>query len=49
MKGLVYKIINTKTPDVYVGSTIQPLRNRFKTHRSNAKIGKSEKLCENME
>jgi len=46
--GRIYKISNTKTPDIYVGSTIQELKNRFKTHKSNAKLGNSEKLYEHM-
>jgi predicted GIY-YIG superfamily endonuclease len=47
-KGIIYKITNTETPDIYIGSTIQPLKNRFKTHKSNAKLGKTEKLYEYM-
>lgn len=27
----IYKIINTKIDDFYIGSTIQPIKNRFKT------------------
>lgn len=48
MKGHIYKIINTKTTDIYIGSTVQELKNRFKTHRSNAKLGKKEDLYECM-
>ena len=48
MKGYIYKISNTKTSDIYIGSTIQEIKNRFKTHKSNAKIGKKEKLYECM-
>lgn len=48
MKGFIYKIVNTKTPDFYIGSTIQELKNRFKTHKSNAKLGKTEKLYDFM-
>jgi len=44
MKGYIYKIINTKTSDIYIGSTIQELKNRFKTHKSNARLGKTAKL-----
>jgi len=44
MKGCVYKISNTKTDDFYIGSTIQELKKRFKTHRSNAKLGKRGNL-----
>ena len=48
MKGYIYKIVNTKTEDIYIGSTIQELKDRFKSHRSNAKLGKTEKLYECM-
>ena len=48
MKGYIYKISNTKTSDIYIGSTIQEIKNRFKTHKSNARIGKKEKLYEFM-
>ena len=43
-KGRVYKIINSKTDDIYIGSTIQTLKNRFKAHKSNAKLNKPSKL-----
>jgi hypothetical protein len=36
-KGRIYKIINTKTTDIYVGCTVQELKARFKAHKSNAK------------
>ena len=39
-KARIYKITNIKTTDIYVGSTIQSLKSRFKNHRSNAKLGK---------
>ena len=48
MKGFIYQIINTKTTDIYIGSTTQPIKNRFKTHKSNARIGKTEKLYDHM-
>lgn len=48
MKGYIYKITNTQTSDLYVGSTIQELKKRFKTHRSNARLGKTEKIYECM-
>ena len=48
MKSYIYKISNTKTSDIYIGSTIQEIKNRFKTHKSNARIGKKEKLYEFM-
>ena len=46
MKGYIYKITNTQTSDLYIGSTIQELKNRFKTHRSNARLGKTERIYE---
>lgn len=48
MKAHIYKITNSETSDVYVGSTMQTLRNRFKAHRSNARIGKDGRLYECM-
>jgi len=48
MNGYIYKIINTKTDDIYIGSTIQQIKNRFKAHKSNAKIGKTGKLYDHM-
>jgi group I intron endonuclease len=44
MKAYIYKISSNKTEEFYVGSTIQELKNRFKTHKSNARLGKDEKL-----
>jgi len=46
MKGFIYKITNTKTSDLYIGSTIQHPKNRFKAHRSNANLGKPGTLYE---
>ena len=43
-KARIYKISNTKTDDIYVGSTIQTIKNRFKSHRSNAKLNSNGKL-----
>jgi len=40
----IYKIVNTKTVDIYIGSTIQTLKKRFKGHMSNAKHNKPGKL-----
>jgi hypothetical protein len=48
MKAYIYKISSSKTDDFYIGSTIQELRNRFKTHKSDAKLGKDKKLYECM-
>ena len=47
-KALIYKISNTKTVDIYIGSTIQTLKLRFKAHRSNAKLNKNGKLYDCM-
>ena len=43
-KARIYKISNTKTDGIYVGSTIQRLKDRFKSHKSNAKHNKNGKL-----
>lgn len=48
MKAYIYKVTSSKTTDFYVGSTIQELKNRFKTHKSDARLGKSKKLYECM-
>lgn len=48
MKANIYKITNSKTDDVYVGSTVQLLKNRFKSHRSNANLNKAGKLYDCM-
>lgn len=48
MKGFIYKISTSKSSEVYIGSTIQTLKNRFKAHRSNARIGKKGKLYDHM-
>lgn len=48
MKAYIYKIASSKTDDFYIGSTIQELRNRFKTHKSEAKLGKEKKLYDCM-
>lgn len=48
MKGYIYKIVNTITPEIYVGSTSQTVHNRFKAHRSNAKLDKDETLYDHM-
>ena len=44
MTAFIYKITNSKTNDFYVGSTIQLLKNRFKSHKSNVRINKVNKL-----
>ena len=47
MKAYIYKIINEKTNDIYIGST-NNLKNRFKSHRSNARLNKDGKLYDCM-
>ncbi len=44
----IYKIINTKTVDIYIGSTIQSLEKRFNAHKSNSKLKKNGKLYDCM-
>ena len=48
MTGFIYKITNTKTDNIYIGSTIQKLSFRFKSHKSNARLGKNGKLYDLM-
>lgn len=48
MKAYIYRITSSKTTDFYIGSTIQELKNRFKTHKSDARTGKEKKLYECM-
>lgn len=47
-KAHIYKIINTKNDDIYIGSTIQKIESRFKNHKSNAKCNKNGKLYDCM-
>ena len=47
MKAYIYKITNSKTNDIYIGST-NNLKNRFKSHRSNARLNKNGKLYDCM-
>lgn len=44
----IYKITNTKNDDIYVGSTVQPLKSSFKSHKSNANLNKTGKLYDCM-
>jgi group I intron endonuclease len=44
----IYKITNTITTDIYIGSTIQKLKSRFKAHKSNANLNKNGKLYDYM-
>ncbi len=40
----IYKIVNTITEDIYIGSTIQTLKRRFTSHKSNVNLNKNNKL-----
>ena len=42
--GKIYKITNTVTDDIYVGSTIHPLSRRFSDHKCFAK----KEICRNI-
>ena len=35
--GKIYKITSSKTNKVYIGSTIQPLKERFRCHKKDYK------------
>ena len=41
--GKIYKIINRETDDVYYGSTIQTIKNRFTDHKKNYKVYLNDK------
>jgi hypothetical protein len=41
--GKIYKITSSKTDDVYIGSTIQTLNDRFIKHKSNYKLYQNKK------
>jgi group I intron endonuclease len=43
--GVLYKITNTVTGDIYIGQTITRLRVRFVKHLSDARCGKATILC----
>ena len=47
MKNLikVYRIVNTETDDVFIGSTAQPLFKRLYIIRADASSGKASALC----
>jgi group I intron endonuclease len=47
-KAHIYKITNTKTIDIYIGSTIQKIKDRFRSHKSNAKNNKKSLLYDCM-
>ena len=44
-KGKIYMIIDTKEGDVYVGSTIQRLCDRFRTHNIFKDYNKEKSKC----
>ena len=43
-----YKILNSETDDIYVGSTTQKLSKRMTNHRTQAKRGKNHLLYQKM-
>ncbi len=43
--GKIYKITSSKTDDVYIGSTIQTLNDRFIKHKSNYKLYQNKKYA----
>ena len=48
-KGKIYKILNTETDDVYIGSTIQPLSKRLNCHKhsiTHARMKLYKLMCE---
>ena len=47
-KGKIYKILNNKTPDVYVGSTCQKLSKRLANHKTRLNEGKETLLYNKM-
>ena len=44
----VYKIVNSETDDVFIGSTSQPLYKRLYLLRADASSGKASALCDLM-
>ena len=46
--GKIYKILNSESDDVYVGSTTQKLSKRMTNHRTQAKNGKNHLLYQQM-
>ena len=47
-KGKIYKILNTETNDIYIGSTCQKLSKRMTNHRTNLKRGVNHSLYQKM-
>ena len=43
--GKIYKITSSKTDNVYIGSTIQTLNDRFLKHKSNYKLYQNNKYA----
>ena len=46
--GKIYKILNSESDDIYVGSTTQKLSKRMANHRTKLKSGRVLKLYEKM-
>ena len=46
--GKIYKILNSETSDIYVGSTCQRLAKRMMNHRTRVKEGKDTLLYRKM-
>ena len=46
--GKIYKILNSESDDIYVGSTTQKLSKRMANHRAKVKSGRVLKLYEKM-
>jgi predicted GIY-YIG superfamily endonuclease len=44
-QGKIYKIIDDCEGDIYIGSTTQTLRNRFKSHHIFSDYGKERENC----
>ena len=46
--GKIYKILNSETDDIYIGSTTQKISKRMTNHKTQAKRGKSHLLYQKM-
>ena len=44
----IYKILNSETDDIYIGSTTQKISKRMTNHKTQAKRGKSHLLYQKM-
>jgi hypothetical protein len=40
-KGKIYKIVSPNSDKIYIGSTVQPLKDRFDSHMSNWRNGQN--------